>query len=92
MVKPPEPTIHHSLKKSKIDWPQQPPTEKVLKFNMIFHDSTKNHFFQNIKIKINSRTCMALKSLVVIFQRPQNLYSLNNLNGLNDLSSLILLQ
>jgi hypothetical protein len=22
-------------------WPQQPPTEKVLKFNMTFHDSTK---------------------------------------------------
>ena len=28
--------------------PQRPPTEKVLKFNMSFHDSVKN---QNIKIK-----------------------------------------
>jgi hypothetical protein len=24
-----------------IGWPQQPPTEKVLNFNMIFHESTK---------------------------------------------------
>ena len=31
--------------KSKIGWPQQPPTEKVLKFNMIFHDSTKKLSF-----------------------------------------------
>ena len=29
------------FKKHYIGWPQQPPTEKVLKFNMIFHDSTK---------------------------------------------------
>ena len=29
------------FQKSNIDWPQQPPTEKVRKFNMIFHDSTK---------------------------------------------------
>ena len=26
-------------------WPQQPQTEKVLKFNMIFHDSTPKNFF-----------------------------------------------
>ena len=30
-----------SFQKSNIGWPQQPPTEKVLKFNMILHDSTK---------------------------------------------------
>ena len=29
------------FQKSDIGWPQQPPIEKVLKFNMIFHDSTK---------------------------------------------------
>ena len=29
-----------SFQKNNISWPQQPPTEKVLKFNMIFHDST----------------------------------------------------
>ena len=40
-----------SFKKSNIGWPQQPPTEKVLKFNMIFHNSTRKIFFQNIKNK-----------------------------------------
>ena len=30
-----------SFQKSSIGWPQQPLTEKVLKFNMIFHDSSK---------------------------------------------------
>ena len=39
-----------SFQKSNIGWPQQPSTEKLLKFNQIFHDSTKNFFFQNIKI------------------------------------------
>ena len=34
-----------SFQKNDIGWPQQPPTEKVLKFNMIFHDSTKKLFF-----------------------------------------------
>ena len=29
-----------SFQKSNIGWPQQPPTEKLLKFNLIFHDST----------------------------------------------------
>ena len=29
-----------SFQKNDIGWPQQPPTEKVLKFNMIFHDYT----------------------------------------------------
>ena len=33
------------LKKNDIGWPQQPPTEKVLKFNMIFHDSTQKKTF-----------------------------------------------
>ena len=30
------------FKKSNIGWPQQPPTEKVLKFKMVFCDSTPN--------------------------------------------------
>ena len=38
-------SFHTSFQKSSIDWPQQPPTEKVLNFNMIFHDSTKKFFF-----------------------------------------------
>ena len=28
-----------------LTWPQQPPTEKLLKFIMSFHDSVKNVFF-----------------------------------------------
>ena len=31
--------LSNSFQKSNIGWPQQPPTEKLLKFNMIFHDS-----------------------------------------------------
>ena len=34
-----------SFQKSNIDWPQQPLTEKVLVFNLIFHDSTPKHYF-----------------------------------------------
>ena len=34
-----------SFQKNDIGWPQQPPTEKVLKFNMIFYDSTKKVIF-----------------------------------------------
>ena len=65
-----------SFQKSNIGWPQQPLIERVLKFDMNFHDSTKTFFFQNIKVKPNSRTWMTLKSSVVIFptlepQRPQ---------------------
>ena len=43
-----------SFQKSNIGWPQQPPTEKLLKLNLIFHDSTKKLCFSkhqnNIKI------------------------------------------
>ena len=34
-----------SFEKTDIGWPQQPPTEKLLKFNVIFHDSTQKMFF-----------------------------------------------
>ena len=47
-----------SFWKSDLGWPQQPLAEKLLKFNMIFHDSNKKIFFQNIKIKLNLRTWM----------------------------------
>ena len=56
-----------SFQKSNIDWPQQPPKGKVLKFNMIFHYSTKKYLFQNINVELNSKTWMTLKSSVVIF-------------------------
>ena len=57
-----------SFQKSNIGWPQQPPTKKFLKLNMIFHDSTENFFYQNLRIKLNSKTWMTLNSSVVIFQ------------------------
>ena len=47
--------INQLTKKNDIGWPQQPPTEKVPKLNMIFHDSIQNFFFfQNEKIRLNS--------------------------------------
>ena len=43
-----------TFQKSNLGCPQQPPTEKVLKFNLIFHDSTKkkkiSEHQNNIKI------------------------------------------
>ena len=57
-----------SFQKSSISLPQQPPTEKVLKFKVIFPDPNQNIFFQNIQIKLNLMTWMTLKSSVVIFQ------------------------
>ena len=57
-----------SFQKSNIGWPQQPQTEKVLKSNLILHDSTKDFFSKNIEIKLSSRTWMSLKSSVVIFE------------------------
>ena len=40
-----------SFQKSNIDWPQQPLTEKMRKFNMIFHDSAQKTFFSEHKNK-----------------------------------------
>jgi hypothetical protein len=40
-----------SFQKSSICWPQQPLTEKVLKFNMIFHDSTPKNIFSKYQNK-----------------------------------------
>ena len=57
-----------SFQKSNISWPQQPPAGKPLKFNLIFHNYFKIIFVQNIKIKLNYRTWLTLKSSVVIFQ------------------------
>ena len=41
-----------SFQKCNIGWPQQHPTEKVLKFNSDKSRFYQNHFFQNIKIKL----------------------------------------
>ena len=40
-----------SFQKNYIGWPQQPPTEKLLKFNMIFHETTQKNFFSKHKNK-----------------------------------------
>jgi hypothetical protein len=42
-----------SFQKNDINWPQQlqPQTKMVLKFNMIFHDSTPQNFFSKHKNK-----------------------------------------
>ena len=56
------------FQKNYIVWPHQPPTENFLRFKMIFHDSTKEFWFQNIEIKLSSRTWMTMESSVVIFQ------------------------
>ena len=66
--------------KSNIGWPQQPLTEKMLKFNMIFYATVKTFLFskhQNQVILVlkllNSRTWITLKSSVVIFQALESL-------------------
>ena len=38
--------------KSKIGWPQQPPTEKVLIFNMIFYQYLKKKVFSKHQNKV----------------------------------------
>ena len=58
----------NSFQKSNICWPQQPPTEKVLNFNLIFHDSTKTIFFSKHQSKINLRREMTLKPSILIFK------------------------
>ena len=45
-----------SFQKSNISWPQQPPTGKVLKFNMIFHDSTKTKIVSKYQNKAEFKT------------------------------------
>merc|ERR1712051_161036 len=60
------------FQKSNIGWPQQPPTEMVPIFNLIFYDSTNIIFYLKHQIKVeffiellNPRT---LKNSVVIFK------------------------
>ena len=44
-----------SFKKSNIGWPQQPQTEKDLKFKMVFCDSTPNSIFSKHQNKSDIR-------------------------------------
>ena len=67
-LQPQQPPWPHFIKKNYISWPQQPLREKLLIFNMIFYDYIFKKNLKNIKIKLNSRTLMILKSWVMIFQ------------------------
>ena len=49
-----------SFQKSNIGRPQQPPTEKLLKLNLIFHDSAKKLCISKHQNKLNSRKWMTL--------------------------------
>ena len=51
----PSSTVRARDQKINIVWPQQPPTEKVLKFNMIFYNSTLKNFFSRHKDKAELR-------------------------------------
>ena len=57
---------HQFSKKNYIGWPQQPPTEKMLRFNIMI--LPRKYFFPNMKIKLNSNAWITLRSSVVIFQ------------------------
>ena len=84
-----------SFQKSNIDWPQQPPTEKVLKFNVIFMILSKIFFLSKIQNKLilvlklfSSWTWMTLKYSEVIFLGLRNLCSLIDLSSLFNLTGL----
>ena len=55
------------LIKSNICWPQQPPTEKVPKLNMIVHDSTKKMLFLKHQNKVNFKNLDAFEVLSSAF-------------------------
>ena len=65
-----------SFQKSNIGWPQQPPTEKVLKFNMSFHDSVKKVFSKTSKYSnitpqiIEFKNLNDFNDLISAFSRP----------------------
>ena len=62
-----------SFQKNYIGWPQQPRTEKVLKFNMIFHDSTQKNDFSEYKTNLwvfdsmqNSRASVVTRDVILV--------------------------
>ena len=57
-----------SYQKSKSGWSQQPPTEKVLKSNLRFHDSTTQNFVFKTSKQSWIQEYEWLKYSVVIFQ------------------------
>ena len=85
---------HFQFSKSKSGWPQQPPTEKVLKSNLRFYDSTPQNFvFKTSKQSwIHLDDSEALSSDFSGLKRPCSIFDLigfNNLIGLTDLNNLI---
>ena len=84
-----------SFQKTIIGLPQQPPTEKVLKFNVIFMILSKIFFLSKIQNKLilvlklfSSWTWMTLKYSEVIFLGLRNLCSLIDLSSLFNLTGL----
>ena len=64
-----------SFQKSNVSWPQQPLTERVLKFNMIFPDSTKKVFFPKYKNKAEFKNLDDYEVLSSDFQALEPLRS-----------------
>ena len=77
-----------SSKKSNIGWPQQLPTERVLKSNIIFHDSTKAFCFSKhqskAKFKNLDETEVLSSEFPSLTTSANWIISLNNLSGFND--------
>ena len=59
------------FQKSSISWPQQPLTEKVLKFNLIFHDSTPKNIFSKHQNKAEFKKLDDSKVLIRNFPDPK---------------------
>ena len=83
-----------SFQTNDIGWPQQPPTEKVLKLNMICYNSSP-FFFSKRKSKAEFKCLDDSEVLSSDFPglktsaTSMTSSGLNSLNGLNDLDSLI---
>ena len=56
-----------SFLKSNISWPQQPQTEKVLKFKMVFCDSTPNFIFSKDQNKAENQNLDDSEVLIIDF-------------------------
>ena len=69
-------------------WPQRPPTENVLKFNMSFHDFVKTIFFKTSKESDISPQIINLEDTEVLSSDFPGLSSLIDLSGLFNLTGL----
>ena len=71
-----------------LTWPQQPLTEKVLKFNMSFHDSVIIFIFQNINRRSQIIEFKNLEDSEVLSSDFPDLRNLIDLSGLCNLTGL----